>query len=102
MFDNLKKKHAEKQKIKKLQKECFERARAEVQKQMEWELKKETLLSANTDFAALEEFIQKVNENPLLRIRITLKDGTVYDIDTKPKLNPIQYLEAHEDFLEVK
>lgn len=102
MFEKLKQKRAERQKIKRLQKECFEKALSESKKQMEWELKKETLLSANTDFALLEEFIQRINENPLLRVKITTKDGAVYEIDTAPKKPVINYLEPHEDFVEVR
>lgn len=80
----------------------FKMAREIARKQKEEDMKKARLLNKDMDYAFLEELIQKINENPLLRVRVTLKDGTVLDVNTKPKSNPIQYLEAHEDFLEVK
>lgn len=80
----------------------FKMAREIARKQKEEDMKKARLLNKDMDYAFLEELIQKINENPLLRVRVTLKDGTVLDVNTKPKSNPIQYLEAHDDFLEVK
>lgn len=82
--------------------EYYKMARQIVLKQKEEDMKKARLLKKDMDYAFLEELVQKVNENPLLRVRVTLKDGTVLDINTKPKNNPIQYLEPQEDFLEVK
>lgn len=66
------------------------------------DMKKARLLDKDMDYAFLEELIQKINENPLLQIKVTLHDGTVLDLKTKPKTNHIQYLEEHEDFLEVR
>ena len=40
------------------------------------EKNKKQLLSAKTDFHLLEELVQKVNENPDLRIEVFLTDGT--------------------------
>ena len=80
----------------------FKMAREIARKQKEEDIKKARLLSKDMDYAFLEELIQAINENPLLRVKITLNDGTVLDVNTKPKANPIQYLEAHEDYLEVK
>lgn len=80
----------------------FKMAREIARKQKEEDMKKARLLNKDMDYAFLEELIQKINENPLLRVKITLNDGTVLDVNTKPKSNPIQYLEAHDDFLEVK
>jgi hypothetical protein len=82
--------------------EYYKMAKQIVLKQKEEDMKKARLLKKDMDYAFLEELVQKVNENPLLRVRVTLKDGTVLDINTKPKNNPIQYLEPQEDFLEVK
>lgn len=73
------------------------------EKEREMDAKKARLLAKEMDYAFLEEIIQKTNENPLLRVKITLVDGTVLDIDTRPKNpSPIQYLEPHEDFVEVR
>lgn len=80
----------------------FKMAREIARKQKEEDMKKARLLNKDMDYAFLEELIQAINENPLLRVKITLNDGTVLDVNTRPKSNPIQYLEAHEDFLEVK
>lgn len=43
------------------------------------------LVRRNTDFAILEQFIQKVNENPDLRVDIHLADGTVIHMKTYHK-----------------
>ena len=51
------------------------------EKKAEEKLRKR-LIKRNTDFAILEQFVQKCNENPDLRIDIHLSDGTV--INMKP------------------
>lgn len=51
------------------------------------EKNKRKLLSAKTDFHMLEELIQKVNENPYLRIEVRLKDGTSMLLKTYLKDN---------------
>ena len=43
------------------------------------------LVRRNTDFAILEQFVQKCNENPDLRIDIHLSDGTVINMKTYHK-----------------
>lgn len=43
------------------------------------------LVRRNTDFAILEQFVQKCNENPDLRIDIHLADGTVINMKTYHK-----------------
>ncbi len=43
------------------------------------------LIKRNTDFAILEQFVQKCNENPDLRIDIHLADGTVINMKTYQK-----------------
>ena len=45
------------------------------------------LVNANTDFAMLEQFVQKVNANPGLKIKFTTKDGTVVELETTQKRN---------------
>ena len=44
------------------------------------EKQKKRLLKKNMDMALLEQFIQKCNENPDLRIDIHLKDGTLINM----------------------
>ena len=44
------------------------------------EKQRKTLLKHNTDFSLLEQFVQKCNENPDLRIDIHLTDGTVINM----------------------
>lgn len=51
-------------------------------KLLEEKAAREALLSMRTDFSMLEGMIQRVNENPDLRIDITLKDGTVIRLKT--------------------
>lgn len=50
------------------------------------ELQKQLLINKKTDFGLLEELIQKVNDNPNLKIKITISDGSVIEINTyKPQ-----------------
>lgn len=53
----------------------------EAQLRME-ERAKKTLISAKTDFTFLEALIQKCNDNPNLRINVTLSDGTTMALST--------------------
>lgn len=46
---------------------------------------REQLLNSKTNWAALEQFIQKVNENPGLRVDVELRDGTVIHLQTVNK-----------------
>ena len=48
---------------------------------------RQMLVNANTDFAMLEQFVQKVNANPGLKIKFTTKDGTVVELETTQKRN---------------
>lgn len=48
---------------------------------------RQMLVNANTDFAMLEQFVQKVNTNPGLKIKFTTKDGTVVELETVQKRN---------------
>lgn len=67
------------------------------------EAKKEALLSKNMDFAFLEELIQQTNQNPNLKVTVTLKDGTVLRINTEPKMNPyIGMTEQYQEEIEVR
>jgi hypothetical protein len=76
----------------------------QAKKRREEEKMKERLLSRDMDYAFLEELVQKMNENPLLRIKITLNDGTTIDLNTAPKKKPgyEEVLVPHEDYLEVR
>ena len=58
------------------------------------------LLSAKTDFHMLEELIQKVNENPYLRIEVRLKDGTSMLLKTYLKDNRADLING--DYEEIK
>lgn len=46
---------------------------------------REQLINNKTNWAALEQFIQKVNENPGLRVDVELRDGTVIHLQTVMK-----------------
>ena len=61
---------------------------------------KRKLLSAKTDFHMLEELIQKVNENPYLRIEVRLKDGTSMLLKTYLKDNRADLING--DYEEIK
>ncbi len=54
------------------------------EKKAEEKLRKR-LIKRNTDFAILEQFVQKCNDNPDLRIDIHLSDGTVINMKTYHK-----------------
>lgn len=82
----------------------IEEAIESANRQRELDKKKARLLNKDMDFAFLEEIIQKMNENPQLVVKITLKDGTVLDVCTKPKRNPLSEImeTPTDDFLEVR
>lgn len=81
----------------------FRAAMAEAKKQKEMDKLKARLLNKDMDYAFLEHIIQKMNENPLLQVKITLNDGTVLDCNTRPKKKTnIDYIEPVEDFMEVR
>ena len=50
------------------------------------EKQKKKLIRSKTDFHLLEELIQKVNNNPELRIEVRLNDGTVLLLKTYRKV----------------
>ena len=50
------------------------------------EKQRKTLVRRKMDFTLLEQFIQKCNENPDLRIDIHLADGTVINMKTYHKI----------------
>lgn len=56
----------------------FKKVRQEYKAQQQLLKQKHTLLSAKTDWALLQEFIQSVNNNPDLRIEVHLTDGTTF------------------------
>lgn len=50
------------------------------------EKQRKTLIRHKMDFALLEQFVQKCNENPDLRIDIHLSDGTTINMKTYHKV----------------
>lgn len=80
----------------------FRMAWAEAKKQKAEDEKKARFINKKIDYAYLEELVQKVNENPNLRFKITHKDGTVLEINTKPKSNPLQLIEEPQEYVEVR
>ena len=69
-------------------------------KQLKYEEKiKKQFLSAKTDWQFFENLIEKCNENPNLKIEITLKDGTfirmktTFDEPNKPNIYSGSYIE---------
>ena len=55
------------------------------QKLIQDKKEREQLLSNRCNWGALEQFIQKVNENPGLRVDVELRDGTVIHLQTITK-----------------
>lgn len=81
----------------------FRKAMAEAKKEKELDRKKARLLAKDMDYQFLEEIIQRVNENPQLTVKITLKDHTELIVNTTPKrgsgfigggANELDYLEV--------
>lgn len=64
------------------------------------EKNKKKLLSAKTDFHLLEELVQKVNDNPDLRIEVFLTDGTRLLLKTYKKKEVSQLING--DYEEIK
>ncbi len=81
----------------------FRKAMREAKKDKDMDKRKARLLAKDMDYQFLEEIIQKVNENPQLTVKITLKDHTELVVNTTPKRrigfvgggsNEIDYLEV--------
>lgn len=53
---------------------------------------RDQLLNAKTNWAALEQFIQRANENPGLRVDIELRDGTIIHLQTVAKVHIDPYI----------
>lgn len=53
---------------------------------------RDQLLNAKTNWAALEQFIQRANENPGLRVDIELRDGTIIHLQTVTKVHIDPYI----------
>lgn len=64
------------------------------------ERQKRKLLSSKSDYNLLEQMIQKVNENPELRVEIFLNDGTRILLKTYEEKLQKDYLDS--DYVEVR
>lgn len=64
------------------------------------ERQKIKLLSSKSDYHLLEQMIQKVNENPELRVEIFLNDGTRILLKTYEEKLQKDYLDS--DYVEVR
>jgi hypothetical protein len=82
----------------------YRMAMKEAKKQKELDKKKARLLAKDMDYQFLEEIVQKVNENPHLTVKITLKDHTELVVNTTParRNNYVGGSESDIDFMEVK
>lgn len=79
------------------------KAMEEAKKEKEMDKRKARLLAKDMDYQFLEEIIQKINENPQLTVKITLKDHTELIVNTTPRksngmiggsVNELDYLEV--------
>ena len=59
------------------------------------EKQKKTLIRNKMDFALLEQFVQKCNENPDLRIDIHLSDGTTINMRCYQKKDNINLINGN-------
>lgn len=64
------------------------------------ERQKRKLLSSKSDYHLLEQMIQRVNENPELRVEIFLNDGTRILLKTYEEKLQKDYLDS--DYVEVR
>lgn len=64
------------------------------------ERQKRKLLSSKSDYHLLEQMIQKVNENPELRVEIFLNDGTRILLKTYEEKLQKDFLDS--DYVEVR
>lgn len=64
------------------------------------EKQKRKLLSSKSDYHLLEQMIQRVNENPELRVEIFLNDGTRILLKTYEEKLQKDYLDS--DYVEVR
>lgn len=55
------------------------------QKLLKEKRERDQLLNNKTNWAALEQFIQRCNDNPDLRVDIELRDGTIIHLQTVTK-----------------
>ena len=77
----------------------------ESKKRYDEDKRKQHFLKKSIDYQYLEELVQKINENPLLRISVRLSDGTKLELNTKPKKDNVNYMditEPYEEFIEVR
>ena len=79
---------------------AFKEARNYYKQLKNEEKNKKKLLSAKTDFYLLEELIQKINDNPDLRIEVFLTDGTRLLLKTYQKKEVSQLING--DYEEIK
>jgi hypothetical protein len=64
------------------------------------EKQKKKLIRSKTDFHLLEELIQKVNDNPELRIEVRLNDGTVLLLKTYHKVETHDLINGNYEVVE--
>lgn len=62
--------------------EVFKEARKIAKEKKEFEKERKILINGKTDFGILERFVQKINQNPNLKIKVTTTDGAVYELYT--------------------
>ena len=63
-------------------KDGYKKYKAEMKEQVE----KHKLLSSKSDWSMLESFVQKCNQDPNLKVEITLNDGTKINIRSYEKV----------------
>ena len=64
---------------------------------------KEQLLNSKSDWSMLEALIQKINQQPNLRIKVTLRDGTTLELRCYEEQKKRDYeLIDGENYIDVK
>ena len=64
------------------------------------EKQKRKLIRSKSDFHLLEQLIQKINENPDLRIEVRLNDGTVLLLKTYHKVETHDLINGNYEVVE--
>ena len=69
------------------------------------EKQRKRLVKSSLDYGALQAMIDRAENNPMLRIEITLKDGTRMEITSKKKNDRTtfsDFINGEDDVLEVQ
>lgn|SRR5574344_1443354 len=96
MFERFKKQHE-------LKKQVSQKVRQMTDKMLAEAEAKEQLINSKSDWSMLEALVQKINQQPNLKIKVTLRDGTTLDLRCyeEPKLRDYELINGN-DYIDIK